>query len=344
MKYTDTLLRNNANGTKTSKLGMGAAAFGYMYNRQSGKQEAVDIIRRAFGLGINVFDTSPWYSFNDGCTEKPFGEALKDIDRSKFFMSTKIGRYGGPRPLDFSADRAEASLKRGLEYMNLEYVDMLQLHHSDTAQFDERAMNQIFSETLPAMDRLRKQGLVKHIGIASFDLDFLDMMLEKSPVKIDIALTWAKLCLHDTQVKERIASYKAKNLGVIACSPLGRGLLISNDDDVPSDKHFHPDLMTAAKEARKICKNNNLMIEELALAYTCDEAEQCGVDLVLSGPSSIAELEANVRVYESGMSKKQRDIAMQLRQGPFGSEIDGKRDSFSCKIDYEQFMKLDEEN
>jgi predicted aldo/keto reductase-like oxidoreductase len=58
-------------------------------------------------LGINYFDTSPFYGYTK--SETVLGKCLKGIDRSKYYISTKVGRYGDTE-FDFSQQRTIQSL------------------------------------------------------------------------------------------------------------------------------------------------------------------------------------------------------------------------------------------
>jgi len=91
-------------------------------------------VHRAFELGINLFDTSPFY----GCTKSEIvlGRALKQLPRSEIFVATKVGRYG-PEDFDFSAERVTRCFAESLKRLQLDYVDILQCHDIEFADLTQ---------------------------------------------------------------------------------------------------------------------------------------------------------------------------------------------------------------
>jgi L-galactose dehydrogenase len=91
-------------------------------------------VHEAFRLGINFFDTSPFY----GCTKSEIvlGRALKDLPRNDIVVATKVGRYG-PEDFDFSAARVTDGFKESLRRLQIEYVDILQCHDIEFGDLDQ---------------------------------------------------------------------------------------------------------------------------------------------------------------------------------------------------------------
>ena len=70
-------------------MGFGAAPL-MMSNKDINNHSSETTINGALGLGINYFDTAPWYGL--GRSELRIGNVLREIDRDKFILSTKVGR------------------------------------------------------------------------------------------------------------------------------------------------------------------------------------------------------------------------------------------------------------
>jgi hypothetical protein len=87
--------------------------------------EAIASVHEAFNLGINFFDTSPFYGATK--SETILGKALVDLPRDQIVVATKVGRYG-PEEFDFSAERVTRSLHESLGRLQLQYVDIVQCH------------------------------------------------------------------------------------------------------------------------------------------------------------------------------------------------------------------------
>ena len=76
------------NGLEVSAIGLGCMTVGKDYSDES-KAQAVEIIRRAYDLGITMFDTAELYG-GGGRNESLVGEALKPV-RDKVVIATKCG-------------------------------------------------------------------------------------------------------------------------------------------------------------------------------------------------------------------------------------------------------------
>ena len=113
-------------GLKVSLMGMGTGGHDPLGQRSGrSKKEMLRLLRRAFELGINLFDTSPGYG--DGRSEELLGQALKKLPREEVVVCTKIPLAGGHsddvrvmKPEEI-APAVEASLQR----LGLDEVDVL---------------------------------------------------------------------------------------------------------------------------------------------------------------------------------------------------------------------------
>jgi D-threo-aldose 1-dehydrogenase len=94
--------------------------------------EALALIRRSLGLGLNYLDTAPMYGV--GQSERRYGRALRDVPRDRYVLSTKVGRVLRPDPadsarttwaFDFSAAGARESFATSLDRLGLERVECL---------------------------------------------------------------------------------------------------------------------------------------------------------------------------------------------------------------------------
>src|SRR6185436_14840236 len=76
-------------GLNVTRLGFGGASIGGLFSAVS-DADAHATLRRAWDLGIRLFDTAPLYGY--GASERRFGAALRDEPRDSFVLSTKVGR------------------------------------------------------------------------------------------------------------------------------------------------------------------------------------------------------------------------------------------------------------
>ncbi|KAF0295590.1 L-galactose dehydrogenase [Amphibalanus amphitrite] len=143
-----------------SELSLGGGGFGGLYGEydRDGAIQAIDLALRS---GVNLIDTSPWYG--QGRSEQLIGEAVRDIPRQAFYMADKVGRYElePARMFDFRPERVRLSVEHSLQLLGLSRIDLLQVHDLEFCA----DLETIVSETLPALDELRQQGLVRYVGI-----------------------------------------------------------------------------------------------------------------------------------------------------------------------------------
>lgn len=122
----------------------------------------VAAVHEAFRLGINFFDTSPFYGATK--SETVLGKGLAALPRDQIIVATKVGRYG-EATFNFSSARVTASVRESLARLGTGYIDLIQVHDMEFGDLDE-----VVSETLPALAALKAEGLVRFIGITGLPL------------------------------------------------------------------------------------------------------------------------------------------------------------------------------
>ncbi len=151
-------------GMKVSNLGFGASSLGGVFHSIR-EEEGIEAVHTAVDNGINFIDVSPYYGHLKA--ETVLGKALKDIPHEKYYLSTKVGRYGhnGINTWDYSAKRAQESVYESMERLNVDYIDLINVHDIEFQGDMEGGLQLIVDETLPALVELRDKGVVKHVGI-----------------------------------------------------------------------------------------------------------------------------------------------------------------------------------
>ena len=99
---------------EVSALSFGASSLGGVFHSIK-EQEAIEAVFMAIDCGMNFIDVSPYYGHYKA--ETVLGKALKQIPRNKYYLSTKVGRYGkdGVNTWDYSAKRAVESVYESME-------------------------------------------------------------------------------------------------------------------------------------------------------------------------------------------------------------------------------------
>ncbi|KAH7689833.1 L-galactose 1-dehydrogenase protein [Dioscorea alata] len=269
-------------GLKLSCVGFGASPLGNVFGPVS-RDDALATVRRALELGINFFDTSPYYGGT--VSETVLGDCLRDlgVSRDEIVVSTKCGRYKDG--FDFSAERVTKSIDESLQRLKLDYVDILQCHDIEFGSLD-----QIVNETIPALQKLKETGKIRFIGITGLPLDIFTYVLDRVPPgSVDVILSYCHYSINDSTLLDLLPYLKSKGVGVISASPLAMGLLTEN-----GPPEWHPassELKSACKAAANHCKEKGKNISKLALQYSLKNKE---VASVLVGMNSVKQVEENV--------------------------------------------------
>ena len=247
-------------GMKLSRLSFGASSLGGVF-RTIKEDEAIQSVYTAVDNGINFIDVSPYYGHLKA--ETVLGKALKNIPRDKYYLSTKVGRYGkdGVNTWNYSAARARASVFESMERLNIDYIDLINVHDIEFAD-----LSQVAYETVPALVELKKKGYVGHVGITDLQPENLKWVVEHTePGAIESVLCFCHYSLNDTLMLEYQDYFKEKGIGMINASPLSMGLLSSRG--IP-DWHPAPKpLVDACAKAAKYCEEKGYPIEKLAIQF-----------------------------------------------------------------------------
>ncbi|MDR1882407.1 MAG: aldo/keto reductase [Prevotella sp.] len=247
-------------GMKVSCLGFGSSSLGGVFHSIK-EEEGIEAVYTAVHNGINFIDVSPYYGHFKA--ETVLGKALKNMDRNMYYLSTKVGRYGqdGENYWDYSAKKARDSVFESMERLNVDYVDLINIHDIEFADLE-----QICNETLPALVELRNRGVVKHVGVTNLALRHFKYVIDHVPEgTVESVLSFCHYCLNDDALIDYLDYFEQKGIGVINASPFSMGLL--TEQGAP-DWHPAPKpLRNLCKKAVQHCKTAGKSIEQLAIRY-----------------------------------------------------------------------------
>lgn len=247
---------------KVANLAFGASSLGGVFHDVK-EQEAIEAVYTAVDGGLNFIDVSPYYGHYKA--ETVLGKALKNIDRSRYYLSTKVGRYGenGVNTWDYSAKRAKESVYESMERLNIDYIDLINVHDVEFCS----DLSIIANETLPALHELKAEGVVKHVGITDLQPENLKWVIEHTPKgTVESVLCFCHYCLNDEMLLDYLDFFEKNEIGVINASPLSMGLL--SQRGAPA---WHPApeaLKQRCAEAAKLCAERGVEIEKLAMQYS----------------------------------------------------------------------------
>ncbi len=279
MKYN----KLGATELNVSRLGFGTCAFGAVF-RGAKLDECIETVHVAIDGGINLIDVSPAYG--ETSAELNLGRALQGIARERYYIATKIGSYSEARgDYDYSRASTERSVEHSLKRLGVEYIDLIQCHDIEFADHD-----QIVEETLPALQHLKKQGLVRHIGITGLPLKIFPSILNRvESGTVETILSFCHYQLNDNSLLDLIPYLKAKGVGIINAAPTGMGLL--TERGAPD---WHPASETIRERCRKAvehCRTKGVNIVRLAVQYCCANPD---IATTLVGTTRANEIRENI--------------------------------------------------
>lgn len=199
--------------------------------KEVNKNDAIKLIRKAYDLGINFFDTADVYrgvynreqkvpSYHTvGLSEKILGEALEGYDRDSFVVATKVFGRTGPFPNDSGANRKHvfSGLEKSLERLKMDFVDFYLVHVPDP--------NTGVKETARTMNLLQDRGKILHYGVSNFPshtlMDFLKLDHYEPPEFIQDIFNLIERGIEETNLKVA----EENSLGSMIYSPLAQGVL-----------------------------------------------------------------------------------------------------------------------
>ena len=247
---------------KISHLSFGASSLGSVFH-ETKLSESIDAVEAAIEGGINFIDVSPYYGHYKA--ETVLGQALKGIPRDKYFLSTKVGRYGqdGKNTWDYSAERVTRSVYESMERLGVDFIDLINVHDIEFQASLPGGLQKVVDETLPALFERKQKGVVGHVGITDLQLDNLKWVTERAGV--ESVLNFCHYCLCDDALADDLDFFESHGVGIVNASPLSMGLL--SQRGVP-DWHPAPKpLVEACARAAAFCAEKGYAIERLAVQY-----------------------------------------------------------------------------
>ena len=261
-------------GLTVSALGLGCMGMSEFYG-PGDQEESVATLHRALDLGVTLLDTAAMYGRGDN--ERLVGAAIRDR-RDEVVLATKFGIERGEgidRAIDGSADNVRPSLDASLQRLGLEHVDLYYQHRVDPQVPIE--------ETVGAMAELVTAGKVRHLGLSEASAATLRRANAVHPIAT-LQTEWS-LWTRDLEA-EVLPTTRELGIGVVAYSPLGRGLLtgaITSLDDLADDdfRRHSPRFQAAHLDAnlalvatvREIADDLGVTPGQLALAWLLHQGD-----------------------------------------------------------------------
>ena len=172
----------------------------------SGDSDAIEALRLGLDLGMTHIDTAEMYGA--GHSEEVVAKALENW-RKPVFVASKVS------PSHFAFDDLLRSARKSLDRLRVKRIDLYQLHWPNSRI--------PIAETMKAMEKLVRDGLVRYIGVSNFSVDQVKEA-QAALSKERIVSDQVEFSIVDRAVEEQILPYcQREKLTLIAYSPLGQG-------------------------------------------------------------------------------------------------------------------------
>lgn len=201
-------------------VGLGCMGFSHAYGAPTERKEAVLMIRKAYEMGYDFFDTAECYTgINaDGSTsynEELVGEALKDV-RDKVVIATKFGvRHGTGKGLlmDSRPETIRKSVESSLKRLGVETIDLYYQHRIDP-KVEPEAVAEVMKDLIA-------EGKIRTWGISEATEDYLRRAHAVCPVSA-IQNRYSMLAREHEKI---FPVLEELSIAYVAFSPLGNGFL-----------------------------------------------------------------------------------------------------------------------
>lgn len=221
----------------TSKMGMGCMSLTAFYGSALPDEEALEVLKGAYRLGVRHFDTAQAYCAKDSSGQMKYNEELlgkflklEEVDASQVTVATKYyprsdadGKPMWTKELFFQ--ETEKSLQRlGVDCIDLYYFH--RIHPKEVVTLEE---------TMEAMKELVDQGKVKRVGLSEASPEAIRRCHKIVPITA-IQQEWS-LFAYDLE-EEIVPLCKELGIGIVSYSPVARGFLtgvLKSSEDVKSD-------------------------------------------------------------------------------------------------------------
>jgi pyridoxine 4-dehydrogenase len=218
------------------------------------------LLRRVVDLGIDLIDTAD--SYGPEVSENLIAEALHPYPEG-LVIATKGGLLG-PRPHDARPERLRQCCIDSLRRLRLERIDLYQLHAPDPAV--------PFEESLGALVELRKEGMIREIGVCNVTVE----QLERAREVADVVAVQNRFSLGDRHSEPVLRICERESLAFLPWFPLMDGVLARGGGAVIDG----------------VARQRGATFAQVALAWLLRHSP---VMLPIPGTSSLEHLEENYR-------------------------------------------------
>ncbi|KAL0028014.1 hypothetical protein WJX77_000199 [Trebouxia sp. C0004] len=295
-------------GMQASAQGLGCMSLskGFYHDEKSlgAEQDRLGVIREALSSGLTLLNTADAYGPYDN--QLLIGKAIADFPRENVFIANKWGFFkdGKNWSQDTSPEYCRKALTTALKNLNTDHIDLYILRGLDGKTRIE--------DSIKAMAELVDEGLIMGIGLSEISAADIRKAHAVHPITA-VELEWS-LFSRDAE-KDLVPTLRELGIGILAYSPLGRGLLtgtVTLDSMGPNDfrrfstPHFREEnihknlvLVDALKE---LAKKKGCKPGQLALAWVHHQGDDV---FPIPGTKTLEFLQENIAAFDIKLTKQE---------------------------------------
>ena len=300
-------------GLTVSAIGFGAAPLGDLYARME-ERVAIGAVVAAIERGVTLLDTSPLYGH--GLSEHRCGTALRIAGREGVVLSTKAGRWMDPRQgrgdgsgylgglphravVDYSYDGTLRSVEQSLLRLGTDRIDLLLIHdvdrwtHGDAV---ERRFREAMEGAYPALDRMRREGMVKAIGVGVNESAMCARFARAGDFDA-MLLAGRYTLLEQGALDDFLPLALEKGIGILLGGVFNSGILATGA--IPGAKYNYrdapPAILDTVRRIEAICAAHDVRLADAALHFGLAHP---AISSVVLGAGSAEEVGRNLAALE----------------------------------------------
>jgi len=288
-------------GLEVSAIGLGCMGMTFSYAPFPDKKDSIELIRKAYELGVNFFDTAEVYGpYNN---EELVGEAIAPF-RKEAIVATKFGFHidgGKIAGLNSRPENIRKVCDASLQRLNVEKIDLFYQHRVDP--------NVPIEDVAGTVADLVKEGKVLHFGLSEAGAQTIRKAHHVFPVS---ALQSEYSLWYRNHEQEILPTIYELGIGLVAFSPLGKGFLTGKIDEkrtfaAEDIRNVIPRFSEEARIANKaildalqeVAEEKKCTLGQLALAWVLAKHPQ---NVPIPGTTKLHRLEENVAAASINLS------------------------------------------
>ena len=301
-------------GMKVSRLCLGMMTYGSKKWRQwvLEEEEAKPFVGRALEAGINFFDTADIYSVGE--SERVTGNLLKHfgVKRENVVVATKVFQQMSDDPNDRGLSRKHIldSIDKSLQRLQMDYVDLYQIHRWDR--------NTPIEETMEALHDVVKAGKARYIGASSmYAWQFAKALRasERHGWTRFVSMQNHYNLVYREEEREMIPLCLDEGIGLIPWSPMARGFFAGDrkpggggetvraqGDAFADELYFRDEDFKVAERVQEVAKARGVTGPQIALAWLLNKPH---ISAPIIGASKLDHLDQAIAALEIKLSDEE---------------------------------------